>query len=47
MYKLEIYLDNGLNAKYSNLTMEQVLNEIKECEGIESILITLESWEAK
>lgn len=42
MYRLEIYLDNGFNAKYRNLTMEQVLKEIQKYDGIETISIMLE-----
>lgn len=43
MYKLEIYLDNGFSAKYSNLTMEQVLKELNCYVGIVSVQISLEN----
>lgn len=45
MYKLEIYLDNGLNAKYKDLTIDQVIKEIKKYEGIESISINIQLTE--
>lgn len=43
MYRLEIYLDNGFNAKYSNLTMEQVLKELNCYVGVVSVQISLEN----
>lgn len=43
MYKLEIYLDNGFNAKYSNLTIDQVLKELNCYVGIVSVQISLEN----
>ena len=47
MYKLEIYLDNGFNAKYTNLTIEQALKEIGRYVGIEYVSIMKECLEVE
>lgn len=45
MYRLEIYLDNGFDAKYRNLTIEQVLKEVGRYVGIEYVSIMKEELE--
>ena len=42
MYKLYIYLSNGFNAVYRNLSMKQVLKELERYDDIETVSVMLE-----
>lgn len=44
-YEMEIYLTCGFSAKYKDLTIEQVIKEIKKYEEIESFSIKIQETE--
>lgn len=45
LYEMEIYLTCGFSAKYKDLTIEQVIKEIKNYKEIDSISINIQKTE--